>query len=85
MSRAVFLIACYFLGSIPTGYWLGKFLRNIDIRAHGSGNLGATNVFRVLGCGPGFLTLVIDILKGLIPVAVARPLFAGQLTWAVAG
>lgn len=60
--------AAYLIGSVPTGYWLGAWWKGIDIRRHGSGNLGATNVFRVLGKGPGILTLAIDILKGLLPV-----------------
>ena len=42
----------YLLGSIPTGYWLGRVWKHVDIRRHGSGNLGATNVFRVLGTAP---------------------------------
>ena len=60
----------YFLGAIPTGYWCGKWLKGIDIREHGSKNMGATNVFRVLGKGPGVAVLIIDILKGIIPVTV---------------
>ena len=61
----------YLIGSIPTGYWLGKIWKGIDVRQFGSGNLGATNVFRVLGWKAGLLTLVIDVLKGLAAVGVA--------------
>ncbi len=69
------LIIAYLLGAIPTGYWCGKILKNIDIREHGSKNMGATNVLRVLGKGPGIVVLLIDILKGIIPTAVIGPAF----------
>jgi acyl phosphate:glycerol-3-phosphate acyltransferase len=68
------LVAAYLIGSIPTGLWLGQVSRGIDIRQHGSGNLGATNVVRVLGPGYGALTFIIDALKGWIPVIVCRGL-----------
>ena len=60
----------YLLGSIPTAYIAGKFYKGIDIREHGSRNVGATNVFRVLGKVPGTIVLVIDILKGVLAVAL---------------
>jgi acyl phosphate:glycerol-3-phosphate acyltransferase len=63
---AVFL--AYLMGSIPTGYIFGKVLKKIDIREHGSGNVGATNVFRVVGKVPGFIVLILDFLKGLLAV-----------------
>jgi glycerol-3-phosphate acyltransferase PlsY len=66
----------YIVGAIPTGFIFGKVLKGIDIRQHGSGNTGATNAFRVLGKGPGTAVLVIDILKGAIPVAVFGLMFA---------
>jgi glycerol-3-phosphate acyltransferase PlsY len=69
-------IVSYLLGSIPTGFIFGKVLKGIDIRQHGSRNTGATNVFRVIGKGPGTAVLVIDILKGAIPVAVFGLVFA---------
>jgi glycerol-3-phosphate acyltransferase PlsY len=75
--------ASYLLGSIPTGYWLGLAWKGVDVRQQGSGNLGATNVLRVLGTGPGVLTLALDILKGLIPVLVAQRLFPQELTLAI--
>jgi len=74
-----FLLAAYLLGSIPTGFWLGKGLKGIDIREHGSGNLGATNVLRVLGTGPALFTFTFDCLKGLIPVLISKHLFPGDL------
>ena len=69
------VLVAYLIGSIPTGYWLGKLWKGIDVRQHGSGNLGATNVFRVLGTGPGVITLLIDILKGAIPVLLVKHLY----------
>lgn len=67
-------VAAYFLGAIPTGYWLGKVVKGIDIRAYGSGNVGATNVFRTLGKFWGSTTLVIDIAKGFVASYVVAPL-----------
>ena len=55
------LILAYLLGSISPSYLLGKLLKGIDLREHGSGNVGATNAFRVLGKGPGIATLLFDI------------------------
>ncbi len=65
------LIAAYLIGSCPTGYLLGKWLKGIDIREHGSGNPGATNVFRVVGRRAGIITLVVDFLKGFLPVFIS--------------
>lgn len=62
------IIAAYLIGSIPTGLVFGKLLKGIDIRDYGSGNIGATNVFRVIGKIPGIIVLIIDILKGFAPV-----------------
>jgi glycerol-3-phosphate acyltransferase PlsY len=63
-----YLIAAYIIGSIPTAIIAGRLLKQIDIREHGSGNAGATNVFRVLGWKPGLTVLLIDMLKGFIVV-----------------
>ena len=60
------LVISYLAGSIPTAIIYGKLTRGIDIRQHGSGNAGATNVFRVLGWKAGVLVLLIDMAKGLI-------------------
>ncbi|MGD1020232.1 MAG: glycerol-3-phosphate 1-O-acyltransferase PlsY [Verrucomicrobiia bacterium] len=68
-------VASYFLGSIPTGFLWGKS-RGIDIRKVGSGNIGATNVMRTLGKGPGIAVLAIDALKGFLPVCVAPLVFS---------
>lgn len=70
MKVLLAMILAYLAGSIPTGLWIGRSMRGIDIREHGSGNLGATNAFRVLGKGLGFLVLLVDVLKGLIPVLI---------------
>ena len=59
-------LVAYFIGSLPTGYLFGR-ARGIDIRAAGSGNIGATNVFRTLGKGAGIAVLLIDALKGFVP------------------
>jgi len=64
------IILAYFLGSIPTAYIFGKVLKGIDIRRHGSGNVGATNVFRTVGKVSGIIVLVIDFLKGFIAVTL---------------
>lgn len=62
------LVIAYLIGSIPTGYIVAKKLKGIDIREHGSGNVGATNVRRVVGNKAGTFVLVFDFLKGFIPV-----------------
>lgn len=64
----------YFVGSIPFGFLTAKVVRGIDIRQHGSGNIGATNVGRVLGGRWGIVVLLLDLLKGLLPVLVVRGL-----------
>jgi glycerol-3-phosphate acyltransferase PlsY len=67
------IIVSYLIGSIPTGVILGS-LAGIDVRSAGSGNIGATNVARVLGKGKGGLTLVADAAKGFLPVFIALQL-----------
>ncbi len=64
----------FLIGSVPTAYWYAKYVHNLDIRQHGSGNIGATNSLRVLGKKAGIIVLFIDLLKGLIPVLIARKL-----------
>lgn len=71
LPKIVFVIASYLLGSVPTGLLLGKAL-GVDIRTYGSGNIGATNVYRALGRRVGVITLLGDCLKGLVPVLAAR-------------
>ena len=69
------LLAFYLLGSIPSAYILGRLLRRVDVRRHGSGNVGATNAFRVLGKKIGTLVLLADIGKGFAAVALAQRFF----------
>lgn len=78
------ILGSYLLGAIPTGLLLAR-AAGVDIRATGSGNIGATNVYRTLGRGVGLLTLVLDCLKGLLPVLVARQLELGDPLVAAAG
>jgi len=58
----------YLCGALPWGLWLGRGLRGVDVRTLGSGNLGATNVYRSLGPGIGIATLALDMAKGALPV-----------------
>ncbi len=70
MTLFIPLLFAYLLGSISPSYLFGKYLRGIDLREHGSGNVGATNAFRVLGKGPGIVVLFLDVLKGWAAVAL---------------
>lgn len=70
MYLIVGLIVSYLLGSIPTGYIIGRAVKNVDIRTCGSGNTGATNVFRTVGKRWGLFVLICDMLKGLFAVVV---------------
>jgi glycerol-3-phosphate acyltransferase PlsY len=67
----VTLVVAYLLGSIPTGYLLVRFFKNEDVRATGSGNIGATNVARSGGKGLVIATLLLDVLKGVLAVTFA--------------
>jgi len=64
MIIILLLLLAYLIGSIPSGLWIGKLFYNIDIREHGSGNLGGTNTFRTLGKKAGLVVTIMDILKG---------------------
>jgi glycerol-3-phosphate acyltransferase PlsY len=72
MAAALSVVGClllaYVSGSLPFGLWLGLGLRGVDVRTVGSGNLGATNVYRELGPPIGIATLVLDVTKGALPV-----------------
>ena len=63
------LAAAFTLGALPWGLWMG-FARGVDVRKHGSGNLGATNVYRTLGPAPGWIVFLLDALKGGLAVVV---------------
>ncbi|QQZ11251.1 glycerol-3-phosphate 1-O-acyltransferase PlsY [Heyndrickxia vini] len=75
MTYGLIIILAYLLGSIPSGLIVGKLFYGIDIRQHGSGNLGATNSFRTLGIKAGSVVIVADILKGTL--ATLLPKFFG--------
>ena len=72
IAGVVGVVIAYLLGAIPTGYLAGRLLRGIDIREHGSRSTGATNVLRTLGKWPALAVLVIDVLKGVAAIVVAR-------------
>jgi glycerol-3-phosphate acyltransferase PlsY len=64
IALGVVLLLSYLVGSIPSSIWVGKVVKGVDIRDHGSGNAGATNTFRLLGWQPGVAVLAIDFFKG---------------------
>lgn len=68
-------IVAYLLGSIPSGLWIGQYFFKKDIRQYGSGNLGSTNAFRVLGKKAGSLVLFCDIFKGFLAMILALTIF----------
>ncbi len=83
LKIGVFVLA-YLMGSIPTAFWYAKYFHRIDIRQHGSGNVGATNSLRVLGKKAGIIVLIFDLLKGLLPVLMSRYLgFSEEETFLV--
>jgi glycerol-3-phosphate acyltransferase PlsY len=70
-TLSVLLSVAYLIGSVPTGLLLGK-MYGIDVRKEGSGNIGATNLYRTVGRKVGLITLVCDCLKGLLPVLIIK-------------
>ncbi|HEV3272204.1 MAG TPA: glycerol-3-phosphate 1-O-acyltransferase PlsY [Candidatus Methylacidiphilales bacterium] len=84
-SQWLWPVFFYLVGSMPTGYLLGR-LRGIDIRQHGSGNIGATNVWRVMGRNWGIVAFACDFLKGFLPLYLVRTFsfsFPGPGSWLV--
>ena len=73
MAALPWLIASYLLGAVPTSYLAGRLFRGIDLREHGSRNLGATNLYRVLGWRYAVPVGLLDAAKGLVPVLVFAP------------
>ncbi|WP_251546697.1 glycerol-3-phosphate 1-O-acyltransferase PlsY [Limosilactobacillus caecicola] len=71
MIYIIMIVIAYLLGSIPSGLWIGKYFYHQDIRTEGSGNIGTTNTFRVLGAKAGVVVLVLDIFKGTL--AASQP------------
>lgn len=80
------VVVAYLLGSTPFAYFAGRVLKGIDLRKHGSGNLGATNVFRTLGAPAGVGVFMLDAAKGAIPVLLFPSFFGGALSvwWPIA-
>jgi glycerol-3-phosphate acyltransferase PlsY len=83
-NAALCLLASYFLGAIPTSYLVSRFLAGIDLRKQGSGNLGATNLYRVLGWKYAIPVALFDIAKGAIPVLVFAPRVSDSQLFAIA-
>ena len=73
MAALPWLVASYLLGAVPTSYLAGRLFRGIDLRQHGSRNLGATNLYRVLGWRYAIPVGLLDAAKGLVPVLVFAP------------
>ncbi|WP_418965781.1 glycerol-3-phosphate 1-O-acyltransferase PlsY [Cetobacterium sp.] len=71
MKFLIFAVVAYIFGSLPCGVWLGKATKDIDIREYGSKNSGATNAYRILGPKYGIMVLILDALKGYIPLYIA--------------
>ena len=82
----IIIPGAYLLGSIPTSVWLGRAIKGVDLREHGSGNAGATNAFRVLGKPIGSVVLLLDVLKGFLAVNLAllqHEIAPGTETWMI--
>jgi glycerol-3-phosphate acyltransferase PlsY len=79
-----FLGLSYLVGATPTSYWVGRVFHGLDLREHGSGNLGATNAFRVLGLKSALPVVLVDILKGYVPVFLFPELAGVGFRWALA-
>jgi|LSQX01.1.fsa_nt_gb glycerol-3-phosphate acyltransferase PlsY len=84
MKELFFIIFGYLFGSIPFGYVLCKIFTKKDIRNYGSGNIGATNVYRVAGGFVAVGVLILDILKGFLPVFIAKTLYDFSPLWLLA-
>ncbi|HEY9762480.1 MAG TPA: glycerol-3-phosphate 1-O-acyltransferase PlsY [Trichocoleus sp.] len=80
VAIAGIILAAYLLGSIPTGYLIAKWVKGIDIRQHGSGGTGATNVLRNVGKSAAITVLVVDLLKGALAVLLVRSVYPALMT-----
>ena len=85
ISGFLMLVFGYLLGSMPTGYLAGKWIAGIDLRLKGSGSTGATNVLRHVGKWPALIVFLLDVIKGAIPVVVARSFGLNDYWQVVAG
>ncbi len=81
MTALLALVAAYLIGGIPFGYLIVKWKTGADVRASGSGNIGATNVLRTTGRAAGIVTLLLDIAKGFAAVWLAGKLTSGSTDW----
>ena len=81
MLFALGALGSYLLGSVPTSYIVGRWIAGKDLRQHGSKNLGATNVYRVLGLKYAIPVAIVDVAKGVVPVALFAP-HVGSGPWA---
>lgn len=81
---ALAFVASYLIGAIPTSYWVVKLARGVDLRTVGSGNLGATNLYRFLGWKYAIPVGIFDLLKGTIPVVVIAPIVGVSIIGAIA-
>lgn len=81
----VTLIVAYLLGSIPFGLIIGLFWKKIDVRDHGSGNIGVSNVLRTVGKLPALIALVFDVGKGSVAVLLAKQFFTNPFIWLLVG
>ena len=77
-TNLAIMLLSYLLGSIPTAYLFSRLIKKVDIRNEGSGNIGGMNVYRIAGLIPGFLTVLIDAIKGALAVLIAL-LLSGEL------
>jgi acyl phosphate:glycerol-3-phosphate acyltransferase len=84
MDAALVVLGGYLLGSMPFGYWLVRLLKSEDIREVGSGNIGATNVWRSYGKAYGIPIVLLDVAKGFVPAVVGTAV-AGELVGVLAG
>ncbi len=84
MTLALLVVAGYLAGSMPFGYWLVRLTKGVDIRTVGSGNIGATNVWRTYGLRYGLPVAILDMAKGFAPALVAT-LVDGHLVGVLAG
>jgi acyl phosphate:glycerol-3-phosphate acyltransferase len=84
VTSALVVLGGYLLGSMPFGYWVVRLFKGEDVRQAGSGNIGATNVWRTYGKSYGIPIVVLDIAKGFVPALVGT-LLVGELTGVLAG
>jgi glycerol-3-phosphate acyltransferase PlsY len=84
MLTALFVAIGYLAGSMPFGYWLPRVLKGVDIRKSGSGNIGATNVWRTFGRRYGVPVVLLDVAKGFVPTLLAT-IYVGHLAGALTG